>query len=262
MTRRAGSSRGFTLVEVMVTSVILSVVLVGLHRVYLQQRQISGWQRDMAVANDVFRIVGSVLSDDLREAVASEGDVVLGAADSIRVRSPLGFAYVCYTRTDADLVGLEGLTGSLPTAPVDSLHLYAEPGWRTTRVVASRPEAAGLVRCEVSRARPEALLQLTSDAADDVPIGAPVRSYRSTSYHVTTVDGEPWFARSDASGVEAIAGPISPGGLRFRALDASGAATALPAEIAAVEVSIVVPRPATSGAVTDTMVMVFQGRNR
>jgi len=259
----AGACRsGFTLVEVLITSVILSIVLLGLHRVYLQQRQISGWQRDMAVANDVFRIVGSVLSDDLREAIAGEGDVVLGATDSIRVRSPIGFGYVCYALESGDLVGIEGRTGSLPNAPGDSLHIYATSGWRRSSVVGSLPVNSGPTRCEVSQARPEALLKLRSGGVDDVPVGAPIRSFRSTSYHVSTFDGQPWFSRSDASGTEAIAGPISPRGLRFRALDSGGDETAVPADIVAIEVSVVVPRPATRGAIADTMTMVFQGRNR
>ncbi len=259
-----GSRRvsGFTLVELMIASVILSIVLLGLHRVYLQQREISDWQRDMAVANDLFRIVGSVMSDDLREAIAADGDVVLGAPDSIRVRSPIGFAHVCYADPDDDILGLDGLNGSLPTAPGDSLHLYGAGGWKRTRVVGAVTVATGQMRCDVSRRRPTELVRLPRGDVAGVPVGAPVRAFRSTSYHVTAFEGQPWVARSDASGTEAIAGPISPRGLRFRSLDASGAETATASEIVAVEISVAVPRPATRGAVADTMVMVFQGRNR
>lgn len=255
--------RGFTLVEMLVTTVLLGLVLVGLHGVHLQQRKFTDWQQQLSADHDAFRIIGSVLSAELREAVVNDGDVLLPGEDSLVVRSPLGFALVCATRSNPAVVGLSHTMGQLPTETGDSLLVYTEGGWRALAVQGEdRPGQRGLA-CAHGTRTPAAQYRLVSGAADSIPVGAPVRTFQRHSYHLTREDGQRWLARTDPSGTEILAGPLAPRGLRFRFLDAAGAGTTDPGAAVGVELEVVLtPPPGSRTAVPDTFTMVFQGRNR
>lgn len=254
---------GFTLTEVLVAAVLLGLVLVGLHRVHLQQRRVTDWQRQVARANDAFRVVSSVFSAQLREGVPSEGDIVLPRPDSADIRAAVGFALVCATRSSPAVIGLDHVAGRLPQADGDSLLVYATSGWRALAVEGEdRPGQRGM-SCSHGPSDPEVQYRLAAHSADSVPVGATVRVFHHERYHVAMGEAGPWLARTDPRGTELLVGPLAPEGLRFRFLDELGAATDLPGEAVAVEVRVVLrsgllarpPRP-------DTLLLVFQGRNR
>jgi len=254
---------GFTLVEVLVASVILVLVLTGLHTAHIQQRRVSDWQVDMAEAHDGFRIANSILAAELREAVVADGDVVLNSPQSLTVRSPVGFALVCATRANPAVIALHGASGASPTPGTDSILLYSSQGWAALPVVSRDTPGQRGLECPFGTARPEAQYRLPAGSVEFVPVGAPVRVFRTHRYHLAAVDSEPWLARTDASGTEPLVGPLIPEGLRFRYLDRYGVATAVTDSAVGVEMTLAMPRPDRAGsAVTDTMTLIFQGRNR
>ena len=77
-------------------------------------------------------------------------------------------------------------------------------------------------------------------AQDTVRVGASLRNYAHYTYGLFTVDGEPYLGRREGAGSPvAMVGPLrNPGGLAFRYLDATGAVTAVGADIRQVEVAL------------------------
>jgi len=257
------SRRGFTIAEVLVATVLLGLVLGGLHQAHLQQRRFTDWQQRVVTSNDGFRVANSVLSAELREAVIPEGDVVIFAPDSMAVRSPLGFAVVCDRRTNPPIIALSLSMGGMPAQSGDSVLVYTSGGWRALEIVSEqRPDRRGL-RCPYGNSTPEFAFRLDRGATDAIAVGSPVRVFRSYRYHPVQDGGATWLARTDALGTEPLVGPLASNGLRFRLMDSSGQATSSHDEAVGVELQLVMQGVGSiAGQFPDTLLMLFQGRNR
>lgn len=255
--------RGFTLVEVLVATVLLSFVLLALHQAHLRQRAFTDWQQRIAESHDGYRIANSVLGADLREAVIAEGDVVLRSADDLWVRSPQGFGIVCDRRDNPPLLALANTLGTMPTQAGDSVLVYTSGGWRALSIDRpERPTQSGL-QCAYGRPEAEHAYRMARGETDSIQVGAPLRSFEIHRYHTLMENGDTWLARTDASGTEALVGPLAPRGLRFQFVDATGRATADAGDAVGVETRIVMRREGSGGELfLDTLEMVFRSRNQ
>jgi len=251
--------RGFTLVELLVTTIILGIVVGGLHEAHVRQRRFTVWQQRVADTHDGFRIANSLLAADFREAVIPDGDVILLSRDSIEVRSPHGFGVVCDVRGSPATIRLSHTIGWIPEARGDSLLIYTTRGWRGVAVV--RAERAG--RCPSGSRVAGPTLRLESGATDSVEVGAPIRAFQRHRYHRVQEGGETWLARTDQDGSELVVGPLTSDGLRFALLDAAGRPTRVADDAAGVRVELIMTSTGPAGQRSlDTLDMVFQGRNR
>ena len=261
MTRRKPT--GFTIAELLVATVLLGFVLTGLHQAHLRQRRFTDWQRRVADTHDGYRIAHSILSTELREAVISEGDVDVFAPDSVAVRSPQGFGIVCDVRENPPLVALSLTMGDVTPQPGDSLLAFTDGGWRALAIESEeRPDRSGLA-CPYGNPTPERAFRLPRGATDSITVGAPVRVFRPRRYHLVREGDATWMARTDAGGTEALVGPLTRDGLRFRLIDASGQEASRQQDAVAVELQLTMLRiGAAGGELRDTLSMLFQGRNR
>lgn len=261
---KPGHRGGFTLVEVLVVLVIASLVAVALHRAQLQYRRVALWSSAVIQDHDAFRVTTSLLAADLRESVYAQGDVVLHADDSLSVRAPLGFALVCSVRQNPASVGVSLGEGLPWEDPGDSLLVYTPARWISlvpTGILRNPPRT---LDCGTLGRRPDLAYSLSRGEADSIPVGAPIRVYRRHTYHVGINEGQPWLARTDASGTEMLVGPLAREGLRFRLLDNAGSPTG-PTTATALEARLVLPlTPVQVGASSqaDTFTFVIHGRNR
>ena len=260
--RNRAQSAGFTIIELIIVVVIASFMAVVLHQAHVQQRRFNVWQESRASAHDAMRVASSLLAGDLREAVPSSGDIALEDTDSLRVRSPNGFGFVCAVDEPSDRIGLNRFVGSTPEDAGDSVLVYASTGWRLTGIVDTPTPS---LTCAHGTATPTIELEVSASNAADVPVGAPARVIRSYTYHVTSHEGESWFARSSVAGTEPLVGPLGTNGLQFRLFDATGQETSTLANVYSVEVRLIVLSRQVPDAVSrsaDTLTALFQSRNR
>ena len=88
--------RGFTLVEMLVTLVILGIIGGALVKLVTVQGRFSQTQMALRSARNVSRDAMNIMLTDLR-MVQDSGGLVAASRDSVTVRIPLAFGLVCST---------------------------------------------------------------------------------------------------------------------------------------------------------------------
>lgn len=252
----SSNRRGFTLVEVMASMTIGAIVLTGLYQLYLNQQRLTDWQLEAVTAHDAYRVASSLLARDLREAVPTDGDLLLPAGDSIIVRAPVGLAWVCASTSSPPVLGVTRASGSLPASVGDSVLVFAGQTWKTARVADVETPGRRGISCAYGSSTPELQVRLDDDLGGEVAVGAPVRQFRRHAYHTTRVGRELWLARTTPDGTEPLVGPI--GSLGFGLTTSDGSATAVMDQAAAVTFTMVLD----SGPASDTLRSLFRLRNR
>ena len=251
---------GFTLAEVIVVVTLSGFLAIALHRVSTQFRMFASWQDQRVALHDAFRVASALLAADLREASFGDGDVVITDSVTLDVRMSRGLAFVCATQDAPDAIAVRHARGALAQEVGDSLLVYAEDGWRATAVGAG---GAGALACS-GGAPAEAALRVGAGDAEDIPIGAPVRSFTRYRYEISTHEGRPWLSRLGTDGTEPLVGPVAANGLRFHFLDSVGGEVQNAGDATTVELRMILPVRSLLGGVEtqDTLVTRIGTRNR
>jgi prepilin-type N-terminal cleavage/methylation domain-containing protein len=259
--------RGFTIVEMLVTLVIVVVLGVALSRLFVSQMR--GYARSQA-ANDAqrdLRLGLSLLPMDLRAASVALNDITQMNDSAIALRATIGSSVVC-ARPATNMIDLPpvGLAKNVLTSwyaaplPGDWVTVYvssdddpAKDSWRLLQVAAidtapatacvGAPFTDPVLDPPATKRRWRVTL---SDTVSVVEAGAgkPVRFLRSVKYSLyrTSTTSKNWYLgyRDSVNGawspVEPIAGPFAPyaapgatagSGVRFSYFDTLG--TSIPA---------------------------------
>ncbi len=220
--------------------VLGSLVAVSLQRAILSQQRFYRQVRSQMERQDAVRTTAAILAYDLREAVLGAGDVTVFSSDSFRVRSPVGLGIACTTHTGRRWLALTGTSGRVDRTTGDSLLVYHPSGWIVTRVRRVNPRGPRLTCPYGGGVAPDVVVR-TFARVDGVPAGATVRAFHSFTYHLQTVDGAPWLARSDSRSTEILTGPFASdgSGLVVELIDSVGQVTGTPASAARVRVTAV-----------------------
>jgi len=255
--------RGFTFVELIVVTVLGSLVLMAALQVLITNRRAYTAQAATISGQQTTRMAIEILFAELREVSPSGGDILRMDADSITVRLMRKFSYVCAT----DFSGQPELTvvregGSLPLMSGsngfvvgDSVFVYADNDedidtddvWIPARVSAidATTGMTGVFCPQGLGTQPGYQLTFNGQgalfAADSVGIGAPVRSYDQFTFGTTTMNGDVYLARRDPGAADymPMAGPLQDtNGLQFVYRDSLGAVTNVAADVAQVEVTV------------------------
>ncbi|HUF29231.1 MAG TPA: prepilin-type N-terminal cleavage/methylation domain-containing protein [Gemmatimonadaceae bacterium] len=250
--------RGFTLIEIMVAIVLLSIVVGGLLAVVMEQERFYDGATEVMDVRDNLRRIGDLIPAEMRGLAPLEGDLITMMDSAVEFRAPTGASIVCtidlarltITVPPVALQSDAGLT-SWASAPLlsDSMFIFdsmdalpdtfigrgivAAPGIgvcpTTTGFTSNVTEAAGAVSFVLNSALP-----------NSVPVGAPIRFFRRVRYSLyQSPTDRLWYmgyrdfvpSRSPAwSQIQAVAGPLMPyassgaTGLRFTYRDSDGTA--------------------------------------
>ena len=231
--RRSRGQSGFTLIELIVVIGLMAVVLAALQALILAQHRFYAAQFQIARARAAARIGANLLAGELRGQSSVGGDLYAVGADSVALRSAVGFGVVCAAYQDRLLIWQT--SGSFGSGASDSLLVFLEHDfssadddeWVSARIrgVKNAPGAS----CETgSPAETELRLDRTLVG---VAAGAPVRAFRPHTYRLYAGgSGDWWLGQRLRNGrLQPVAGPfVAPaaGGLRLEYLDSFGTPSA------------------------------------
>jgi len=221
---------GFTLIELMIASVVGALVLMVLYQVLFINQRTFAIQSEQIRQRQTLRASLDVLVSHLSEVSGEGGDILAGGPDSITVRSVTAFGIVCR----GTVSGLQLERHGSHISPGDSVLIFAENN-------ISDPLDDQWIRARVDQTDTAAICPNGNEGYDlelpgitvgpAVRLGAPVRGFERRTFRLGAI-GNQWFlTRSGPQGPEALVGPLAPpseGGLGIAYRDSFDAAVADP----------------------------------
>lgn len=273
--RRRRRPAGFSLVELLVVLVLMSVVVGGLMSVLVRQQRFYRGTADLVETRSQIRQAAGIIPSDLRGVSTIGGDIISMSDTSLHFWATIGSAVTCVWAASSVVVpplvlSNNNTLASFTTTPQAGDTVFIYDDGLTEAAVDDRWRAYGLTSGPATSSA--SCTQLTGLADLTTPrysfnvdrtiepttllVGAPMRFVRRTQYSLyLAIDGS-WYLgycspNCGGGNPQPIAGPFLPGdggsaGVSFSYQNEAGAVTAIPANVA--QVSIVV-RGKTRGVV-------------
>ncbi len=253
------SSRGFTLVEMVVVVALMGIVMGALYQSIVATQRTTSAQFQRIDVQQTTRAATMYVSNMLRELDAADGDILVSQATSLRFRAMRWTGVLCTVPFEA--TGLQftirgqllfGIRG--PDTELDSILLWREgdPSIRTDDIWlygGLQSSAAGVCPDDGSvgttlRVVISAGSGGNGAAVAGMTLGAPVRGFQIEEISLYQEGAEYWLGRrtADRAGtwtdVRPLVGPLTANGLAFSYFDINGAPPALTTDIASVGVTV------------------------
>jgi type II secretory pathway pseudopilin PulG len=253
--RRAGGPLGFSLAEALVALVLGGIVSTVLVRTLLSGQRVHRAHLQGVAVSESNRAALAILSAELRELSAGDGDILAMDSTSITFKAMQAFYVQCVAPDTATrAIVLDGATryGLRPIeAPDDSVLLFAEgdpttrldDGWLSAGATTATPGT------ECPGGRPSVSVMLSGVTAlqlAGVYTGAPVRTFRPAQVLVYQDAGRDWWlgqrlfqpSSGSWSVVQPVLGPLSSAGLTLTYVNAAGNPTDSVAAVARIGVRV------------------------
>jgi len=242
----------------MVALVLLGMISAAVYQVLVSDQRIYQAQTQKIDLQQNIRAAVTILPAEFRVLNASDGDIYAMGPDSIKIRAMRVFAVICDTPILGGALGGRGVTvrnaltfGSRAFTPAtDSLLIYYEgnAGTRNDDGWVSGDLTATVAAACVGDLRPGTKLTTNlkpfllpkQNLPGAIPLGAPVWAFEVDTYRVyQAADGEWYLGLRNAGGLQPLVGPlIGANGMTLSYFDAAGAVTAVPANVAQIEIRV------------------------
>lgn len=262
--RRVGAS----IMELMIALVIFGLVMAGVTSAIVEQTRFQAGAARVVGSQRSMRHIGDLLPSELRALGTGAGDIYAMGPSSVDLRVTTGSSVVCSIsggRTSVTIPPVQLATAVPLTAwrdvPLagDSVFIFDEGAstarnddtWRRYRLTAAATTAGTCATATgFTRTAGEASAGRTVSVTPTIPIttvpGAPMRFFRPARYGLVSGSGGRWYVgytecMPTCGTLDAVAGPVSsPGaqGVRFTFRDSLGAVTAVPSQVAFVELEL------------------------
>ena len=265
------SRRGFTLVELIFVLVFFGLVAGATTTILVRQQRYYASASDMMSMRTSLRDAAMVIPTDLRGISSVGGDILAMSDSAIDFRVPIGQGIVCsigggrtsFVVPPPNMASRSAVTSWL-NAPVsgDIVFVYAEgatsviadDSWQQVAINATPAAGACPTTTGYTGTAAEAAAAVTFNVAPalqaDVVVGSLVRFHRRAKYKLFQPSSGGWYlGYMDCPGgvcgtLETVAGPYQPysangaiSGLRFVYRDSTGAVTAVPANVARIDLT-------------------------
>ncbi len=272
--RSRSPAAGFTLIEVLIVAVLGSLILGATYQVLVTNQRIYSAQREQVQGHGTVRAGLEVLTQEIREASASGGDLVAMEPTSVEIRSMRALGFVCITDDGSSppRFTLRPYGGQWDNQTPVFVFADNEPGradddvWlegTISSVEFGEPcpgESGGEDRVRIS------VQGISGELEDnDVLVGAPVRTFHVQRYGIIDFEGSPYLGREVEGESQPLVGPLAPeDGLLLEYLDAGGDPTASADEVRRIRVTLRTrsgAQDAAGRAVADSITASVQLRN-
>jgi prepilin-type N-terminal cleavage/methylation domain-containing protein len=257
---------GFTLIELMIGLVLLSIVGGVTYQMLLNTQRLSTAQAERMSMQSAVRSGALVVPSELREIginAAGESDLVQIATDSVTYRAMRGLGFTCsVTATEIRLINSSALPFNAlrgVTVGRDSLLIYVDNDpstegddqWVRAPVNAVAASTCGATAA-IAITTTDFTGSISSGSIAGVVVGGPVRTFEVMRLKLYTVDGQNWLGARSVSASEAIQpalGPLTSNGFEMAYFDVSGNATTNVANVRSMRITLrgVTERPIASG---------------
>jgi len=243
------STRGFTLVEMLIGLVLLGIVSTTIYRILNTNTRLSRAQTEQVSLQSAVRTGSLVVGSELKEiGINSTGgtDIVAMSANGITYRAMRATGLACQvSATEVRIRQTPFFSTRTIAANQDSLLLYVEGDpniatddtWlplRITGVSASTCGAAAATALATS-------INTATTPLTQIVLEAPVRTFEVMELGILNSGGQNWLgARSVSAGqaLQPALGPITATGLQLDYYDAAGAVTANRAAVRSIQITI------------------------
>ena len=243
------TSRGFTLVEMLIGLVLLGIVTTTLYRVLTTNQRLSRAQTEQVSLQSSVRVGALAVANELREIginTAGGTDILAMSANGITYRAMRSMGMACAVSLTQVTIRNTANTffSTRNIVPVqDALLLYVESdssissddAWAILPIAnVAATTCGGAAAIALTTVVPPATLA-------NIKLDAPVRTFEIMELGVTAVSGQNWLGvRSVSAGqaMQAALGPITATGLDLQYFNAAGAATANPAQVQSIRINI------------------------
>lgn len=249
--RVKNSSRGFTLVEMLIGLVLLGIVTTTIYRVLTSSQRISRAQAEQVSLQSSVRLGALAVASELREIginAAGNTDILAMSANGITYRAMRSSGLACQVSATQVRISNTANTYFAARAIVpgqDSMVLFVE----RTPTIASDDSWLVLPITGVSASTcgaTAAIALATTINTATTPLAAivteaPVRTFEVMELAVLNSGGNNWLGVRSVSAGQALQpalGPIQANGLALSYLNAAGAVTANRAQVASIGITI------------------------
>ena len=244
-----GRTRGVTLVELLLSMVVGLAALASVYSVLNNQSKEYLVHREIIDVTETLRGAATLLTSEIQHAKADR-DLVAIAGDSLKLRSFQNAGVLCARNTATPSPVRFGVwlpSGLFANGVNDSTYLFrpTKGDWIHAKVtqVWTSGLPAGTTPCTwtggaATTRAVELAFHLAADTAG-VRVGSAIRGWRMTTYGLTSSGGRWWLGRRIGNAtVDLITGPLQATGLHFDYYDSNGVATAVPAAVVSIKVTL------------------------
>ncbi|MGQ0537594.1 MAG: prepilin-type N-terminal cleavage/methylation domain-containing protein [Gemmatimonadaceae bacterium] len=262
--------RGMTLIELMITFVVLGVIGTAVTRLFTRQEQAYRDASETAMVNRQLRLGSSILPTEIRNISSAGSDIIAADEGSMTFRATIASTIVCARGAQFIDVPPANLAKHMLTSvysmPIDgdTLFVYNEnilkgsedDRWEKFGItgvsqVAACP-GAPYTDPALDAGKPRYRITVDNPIPDSVKIGAVVRITRPVNYQLLQMGGSgrwyltfqenrggAWTASAPIAGPfrRLLSGDLSASGLQFRYFDSTGARILPPAAAVGAPVS-------------------------
>jgi prepilin-type N-terminal cleavage/methylation domain-containing protein len=263
--------RGFTLVEILISLVILGVVTGAIYRLLNTSQRLTLAQAEQVTLQSNVRTGSLVVPNELRElntvigaGVGPRNDIIIANPDAIRYRAMRGLGFLCQPAaangTELRLAQSNWTGLRAPDATRDDLYLFTDgdpyddddDSWALVdlTVVTFSPTACGA-------GAPGWVLTVAPIPGEVMPLNTPVRLHELMELELYAEDGQWWLGARSVNtepDPQPVLGPLTNAGFGLEYLDGNGNPTADKAAIKSIRLTVrgvtdVAVRAGGSGAV-------------
>jgi prepilin-type N-terminal cleavage/methylation domain-containing protein len=254
--------RGFTLIEIMISLVIMMMVMGAVYKLILSSQRLARGQAERVTLQSNVRVGSLAVLNDLRElntatgGPASDNDILAINANSITYRGMRGAGFICQAPTATEVrIARSSFSGYRDPVPTrDGLYVFIDGDPDTETDDVWLPVVITAV--STAAACPGAIEGITLTTPNTaglvgLPTRTPVRFFEVMELKLHQADGNSWLAARSVSAGEAVVQPVlgplaNDSGFVLRYLNSAGAETADPTAIKSIEVTL---RGLSEGAV-------------